>query len=77
MQRIFYRPLPGNLGGILRMRYPATVNTPALEGIVSAASTAWREKHANDTTAVTPPTGQSPGALPAGAILPSAVPAKP
>ncbi|MEP6591647.1 MAG: peptidylprolyl isomerase [Gemmatimonadota bacterium] len=50
-QRIFYRPLPGNLGGILRSRAKATVNRPALEGVVAAANRAWREKHANDTTA--------------------------
>ena len=77
MQRIFYRPLPGNLGGILRIRYPATVNSPALEGIVSAANTEWREKHANDTTAVKPPAGQSSRALPSGVTKPSAVPPKP
>ena len=82
MQRIFYRPLPGNLAGILRLRYPATLNTPALEGIVSAANTAWREKHANDTTATsapTPPVRQAPlpGALPSGTAVPTAAPPKP
>lgn len=49
-QRIFYRPLPGNLNGILRARAKVTVNRPALEGIVAAANAAWREKHANDST---------------------------
>jgi len=77
IQRIFYRPLPGNLAGILRLRYSATVNSPALEGIVSASNTEWREKHANDSSQTgtpKPPTGQAPLPLPGGTVPPAAPP---
>jgi hypothetical protein len=73
IQRIFYRPLPGNLAGILRLRYPATVNTPALEGIVSAASAEWREKHANDTTATNAPQSPIPSLPGSSGAVPTVV----
>ncbi|MEO5800979.1 MAG: peptidylprolyl isomerase [Gemmatimonadales bacterium] len=82
-QRVFYRPLPGNLAGILRARLPATVNKPALDGIIAAANAAWREQHANDSTAGKAPVPRVPtpldGAAPqsAPAIVPGVVPPKP
>ena len=77
MQRIFYRPLPGNIAGILRLRYPAKINTPALEGIVSAANAAWREKHANDSTGSRTAAPPAPGMAPASGVPPVVVPPTP
>ncbi|MES2306223.1 MAG: peptidylprolyl isomerase [Gemmatimonadota bacterium] len=83
-QRVFYRPLPGNLAGILRSRLPATVNKPALDGIIAAANATWREQHAKDSSGAKagPPSTAAPldkiVPLPAPAAVPGAtVPPKP
>lgn len=59
-----YRPLPGALGGVLRARFPVTVNNEALAEVLKATQSLWAELHANDTTSkVAPaPTGKAPGA---------------
>lgn len=80
-QRTFYRSLPGNLAGMLRLRIPATVNKPAIDGVVAAANSAWREKHANDTTSTNPTPARRPTPLdqlaPAPGPVPTVVPPSP
>lgn len=78
-QRVFYRPLPGNLAGILRQRFTATVNQAALAGVVSAANASWREKHANDSAggATSPKPPQPGGLMPAPGLAPTVTPPTP
>lgn len=63
-----YRPLPGALGGVLRARFPITVDTAAIAAVYKASQTLWAALHANDsTTATTPPPapgGKQPGVPP-------------
>ncbi len=63
-----YRPLPGALGGVLRARFPVTVDTAAIAAVFKSSQMLWAELHANDstpaTTAQPAPTGKAPGVQP-------------
>lgn len=63
-----YRPLPGALGGVLRARFPVTVNNDAIAEVLKATQTLWAELHANDSTATNAP--PAPGKAPGGPTTP-------
>jgi hypothetical protein len=45
-----FRPLPGALSGVLRLRYPVRVDSVAINALTEFALTTWQKTHA-DTTA--------------------------
>lgn len=42
-----FRPLPGALSGVLRLRYPVRVDSASIRALVESATTTWQQAHAD------------------------------